>query len=153
MKRPAYARELIELRRAGTHPPVDIIVGRYWAPRPGRPVRLALASEDAGGALDLSCVAGLDITVVDRTNTSDWSLACRVAAAAADYARTAWVLMADGETQCIASMAWGSRQWDRTARCFAWPAWWSDARGSAYRKRNEDAARRVGERLMAHEGG
>ena len=47
MKRPAYARELLAMRRAGTHPPVDLIVGRGWTPRPGTPVRLALATEDA----------------------------------------------------------------------------------------------------------
>jgi len=153
MKRPAYARELIELRRAGTHPPVDIIVGKLWAPRPGKPVRLALAAQDAGGALDLSCVAGLEVTVVDRSSTSDWSLACHVAACAADYAFEALVLMDDGDTQCISSLAWGSRRWDSASRTFRWPVWWSDARGRAYRKRNEDASRRRGERLAGHEGG
>lgn len=148
MKRPAYARELVEMRRAGTHPPVDIVIGRLWTPRPGTPVRLALAQEDAAQPMDFSCVAGLDVTVIDRTNCSDWTLACQVAGAAADYARSVRVWIADGDAHDIASMAFGSRTWDRVARVFRWPSWWSDGRDRAYRDRRDAADRARGARLL-----
>ncbi len=136
MKLPAYAKPLLNLRRAGTHPAsVLVLYGTDWSAPEGR-ARLAVKP---GAALDLDwrCVAGLPVLLIDRSgmelddDSELFALGAQIAHEAAIVTLVTSEPLVSGSPRSgfyrigISDYAFCSRTWDARAKRMAWPAWWT----------------------------
>ncbi len=132
MKNPAYAKSLIERRRAGNHPEhVVVIYGNDWWIEEGV-TRLALKPGEARG-LSWTSVAGLPVRVLDRARDGEdepdehgtrelYYVLGEIAASAATLTVTS---VRDGLKDCeVRMLARACRLSDLSN--IRWPAWWSD---------------------------
>jgi hypothetical protein len=152
LKNPAYARALIERRRAGDHPwKVHVIYGNDWYIGEDL-VRLAVKPRAALG-LSWACVAGLRVILLDRATPDEdpdqedgyrefHYVAAEIARCAAGvemhspypfYAHQDGPGIADvGQLAYAASLPRLS-EWIRGRRR-QWPKWWSDELDEIYGK-------------------
>ena len=140
MRRPGYAKRLIDLRDAGRHPArVTVIYGERWRGY-DTPILAIKPEEYEPGKFDFSSVAGLPVDVTDQVG--EWPefenspalfwLAAEVAQWACEVIvhSVAWP---DGSLYGFAevdSLAFGCKRGPQ------WPAWWSDNKMEEYGKRN-----------------
>lgn len=153
MRSPAYARRILDRRRAGDHPKgITLVLGDDWTPPEAPwPEMIALKPEDwRPGAINWLVCTGLPILIEDRTqppysvparrgvvratSAGDWCpwLALAVGGEISEVA--ARVMLQDDQTDMI--IAARCYRYPRNGR-FHWPAWWSDAR-EARARRNSD---------------
>lgn len=150
MRQPAYAKHLVEQRRAGVHPPsVTVIYGNDWRVNDDV-VRLAVKPGEAR-ELKWSCVAGLPVQVIDRAapaedppdeagNREVFFLLGEIApfAARLELISPEPLTSADparGPGRALApALAYSYRLTNVQGGRPQWPAWWSDGIEQAHDK-------------------
>jgi len=141
-KSPAYAKSILEARRSGRHPQLlHVVYGHDWDVPEG--TRRVAVKPGAALGLDWRCAAAVGVQVLDRSRGAEdnydaegnrelFFLLGEIARAAAFVqVETPEALTASdrpaGPGRCYADIyAFLSRKWDRGARRFTWPAWWSE---------------------------
>lgn len=125
LKLPAYAKQLLVLRRAGRHPEsVQVIAGDDWRPELEEVPVLALRCADwAPGRYDWRACAGARVVVVDR-GFDDWRALARMAAEIARVTAPVVVLSPWCSAGCaeVTELAWLVRADARGER----PEWWDE---------------------------
>ena len=129
MKLPAYAKRLLDDRRAGLHPlDVNLVFGDRWADVPE--IKVCIKPEDyAVGVFDFHVLAGLKVTIhaqVSIEGDADplFDLVGEVAAAQA-LVVIRWPKGFTPRETWAFELAFCNRF--KSNKGVRWPAWWSDA--------------------------
>ena len=143
VKRPAFAKKLLETRTNGVHPSkIALVFGDAWqAPGPGYVLRVAPAEYQVG-VFDFCAVAGLPVDVWDmeaepaRTASGAPAIfhaAAEVAFWSPDvrYCRKEWGRNGVDIAHLATIHARASRD-ERNRIIRGWPEWWSDDLESRY---------------------
>lgn len=140
LRLPAYGEALLQLRRAGVHPPrVWVIVGDDWERRPTREPSVCVGREWRAGAVSWLPVAGVPTAIVCRWQVGGeddplgpvglLSLAAEVCTVAAPV--DVHLMEADGLPgleRCQVPPDWWAREASRGALGALWPARWDAPR-------------------------
>lgn len=142
-KLPAYGKQLLEARRAGTHPAVIVVVfGEDWRV-PGVWARLAVkAAEWSPESIDWNVTRGVSVLILDRSSNADDPYddtgARKLFFMAAEIARFAGFVTLEvpeplflgeeaGPSRVhVHEWAFCCRTWVPGQRRWTWPAWWSE---------------------------